>query len=107
MGKVQTIPERVEWFSDTKSKTCRGVFKPDVGRSFVIGEAINAPVELSSSRSRVGKAYSDDFIVLETRLDLDDYDIQQIPFKFLERKDIENGYKSYKFQAEEPPTQKV
>jgi hypothetical protein len=108
MGKVKTLAERVEWFSDTKDKTCRGVFKQDVGVNFVLDEIKNAPVEYASLESRTKKsAYADDYLVVETAVNLDEDALKEIPFRLLEQiQSPKNpGYKIYKFQVEEPSEQ--
>lgn len=108
MGKVKTLTERVEWFSDTKDRTCRGVFKQDVGINFVLNELKNAPVEFASLESRTKKSvYADDFLVAETAVDLDEDALKEVPFKLLDRTQSPKnpGYKIYKFQVEEPSEQ--
>lgn len=108
MGKVETLKERVEWFSDTSNKTCRGVFKQDVGINFVLEEIRNAPVEFASLESRTKKnAYADEYLVIETAVTLDEDALSKISFKLLEQSQSPKnpGYKIYKFQVEEPSEQ--
>lgn len=108
MGKVETIKERVEWFSNTKDKTCRGVFKQDVGINFVLDEIKNAPIEFASLDSRTNpNVYAEDYLVIETAVTLDEAALEKIPFRLLDQsKSSDNpGYKIYKFQVEEPSEQ--
>ena len=108
MGKAKTLIERVEWFSDTKDRTCRGVFKQDVGINFVLNELKNAPVEFTSLESRTKKSvYADDFLVIETAVNLEEDDLKEIPFRLLDRVQSPKnpGYKIYKFRVEEPSEQ--
>lgn len=104
MGKVKTLKERVEWFSDTSAKTCRGEFVQDVGVNFVLEELNNAPVEYSSLDTRIGKtgAYADEWLIVHTNVNLKESDLKRIPFKLVETTETDKtGYKFYKFQVED------
>lgn len=103
MGKIKPSVERVVWTSETATKTCKGVFKQDVGVNFVLEELKNAPVEYSSLESRTNpRVYADEYLVIETALNLSEEDFEKIPFKFLETgKSEKTGYKTYKFLVEE------
>lgn len=105
MGKAPIMHLQVEWMSDEPARTCVGVAEKFTPRKTVIQEIIDAPVEKSSLKSRVGdkkkRAYYDKFVSMKTTVNLEESDFLKIPFKLEKIEEAEDKFKVYTFLVEE------
>lgn len=109
MGKAPIMKEQVQWISDTATKTCYGIAVASASSAKVLKELIEAPVEKSTLEYRSGKAgtYADEYLVMETQVDLSADDLAKVPYTFVEvsKSEKNSGFKLYKFIVDEASEQ--
>lgn len=110
MENVFIAEEPVEWTveNDNKYNYCVGKFREDVNRPFIIKETNNAPIDVSTLKSRIylnnhseskfnplSEGYFEDFIKIITSKPLSDEDLKEIQFSFVKEENKDNLYQYF------------